>query len=332
MLARTKRPLRRTVRIAAGIGAAALIGIPAGAASAAPALDPVALAPAAAGDPIDLCAKAGTLALSGGTTVGVWGFALLGAGQTCADVSAQVPGPVLDVAQGAVTITLHNDLGAPVSLELPGEAVAEGSAEAPPGGTATYSFTASAPGTYAYQSPGSSGRQTAMGLYGALIVRPTTDGRAYEDAATAFDTERMLVLSAIDPRLNANPATFDMHAWAPTYWLINGRAHPETSEIHVPSGQRLLLRYVNAGFDNTTMALLGAHERVIGQDAYALANAFDADAETIPAGATMDAIVTVPSVGRFPLYNRQLHLTNGTGNLGTAGYFPGGMMTAIIGT
>jgi FtsP/CotA-like multicopper oxidase with cupredoxin domain len=282
---------------------------------------------------IDLCAKTGQLTLVDGTTVDIWGFAQLGAGQTCADVTAQVPGPVLDVTAGdAVTITLHNELGEPASVELPGEAVAQGNAEAPAGLTATYAFTASSPGTFIYQSGSNAGRQTAMGLYGAFVVRPTTSGRAYDAASTTYDTERMVVLSAVDPDLNAAPDIFDMRTFAPTYWLINGKSYPQTSDIHVPSGQRLLLRYVNAGFDNTTMALLGAHERVIAGDAFALANPFDADAQTIPAGATADAIMTVPATGRFPLYNRQLHLTNGPGTLSTAGYWPGGMLTFVVGT
>jgi FtsP/CotA-like multicopper oxidase with cupredoxin domain len=319
MRARVNTPPRR-IPLAAALAIAATAVGGAGAASAAPVS-------------IDLCAKPGQLALAGGTTVDVWGYAQLAAGQTCADVAAHVPGPVLDVTAGdVVTVTLHNDLAEPASVELPGQAVAQGAVEAPAGLTATYTFTAAAPGTFIYQSASNAGRQAAMGLYGALIVRPTTAGRAYNDASTAYDTERMVVLSAIDPVLNATPDIFDMRTFRPTYWLINGKAYPDTDEIHVPTGQRLLLRYVNAGFDNTTMALLGAHERVIAGDAFALANPFDADAQTIPAGATTDAIVTVPSTGRFPIYNRQLHLTNGSGTLSTAGYFPGGMMTFVVGT
>jgi len=77
-----------------------------------------------------------------------------------------------------------------------------------------------------------------------------------------------------------------------------------------------VLRYVNAGFDNTSMALLGLHEHVVARDAHLLNNPFDANAETIPAGATEDAIATMPagaapSTHGFPLYNRQLHVTNG---------------------
>jgi FtsP/CotA-like multicopper oxidase with cupredoxin domain len=295
------------------------------------------LAPVAAlaADPIDLCAKAGTLDLPGGTTVPVWGFARLDAGQTCADVTPGSPGPVLDVPVGtSVTITVHNDLAEAVSLELPGQTVAQDAPEAPPGGTAAFSFTASAPGTYLYASPNNAGRQRAMGLYGALIVRPTTDGRAYDDAASGFDVEKVLVLSAIDPAFNANPDDFDTRTFAPTYWLIDGKAYPDTEPIDagaVGAGRRVLLRYVNAGFDNSSMALLGVRERVLARDAHPLNNPFSAVAETIPAGSTADAIVDVSAPGRYPLYNRQLHLTNGSAALGSPGYWPGGMLTYITG-
>ena len=74
------------------------------------------------------------------------------------------------------------------------------------------------------------------------------------------------------------------------------------------------------------------HERVLARDARLLNNPFDADAETIPAGATEDAIATVPagappSANGFALYNRQLHVTNGTAS--SPGYTPGGMLTFI---
>jgi hypothetical protein len=97
----------------------------------------------------------------------------------------------------------------------------------------------------------------------------------------------------------------------------------------------VLLRYLNAGYDNTSMMLLGMHEHVVAKDAWPLGSAYDASADTIPAGATEDAIATVPAGGGpsgsgFPLFNRQLHLTNGD----QAGPSPqpltgGGMLTFI---
>jgi FtsP/CotA-like multicopper oxidase with cupredoxin domain len=294
---------------------------------------PIASAPAVLSDPdvtIDLCATTGTLDLPGGVSVPVWGFT---EGTTCAPGDAQVPGPLVDVAEGQIVqIVVHNNLAEPVSLEVPGATIEEGAVEAPAGGSASYRF-ASAPGTYVYQSPSAGGRQIGMGLYGALIVRPATPNQAYDDPATAYDSEQVLVLSALDPALNADPDGFDMLDWAPPYWLINGAAYPDTAPISAAAGDNVLLRYVNAGSDNTSMALLGAHERVVAKDAYPLASPFDAVAETIPAGATMDAIVTIPASGSYPLYNRQLHLTNGTADPGDADAYPfsspGGMMTFV---
>jgi FtsP/CotA-like multicopper oxidase with cupredoxin domain len=287
------------------------------------------------GDPIDLCATTGEVTLPGSATpVPIWGFVMKGAAPDCSDVAdtATLPNPVLAVSEGdVVTLNVTNALpaGHTISIEVPGLNFDAGPTDADVGATLSRTFTASAPGTYLYQSVGDAERQTAMGLYGALIVRSLTAGQAYDDPATAYDVEAPLVLSAIDPAFNADPDNFDMRNYLATYWLINGEAYPDTDVIHAAAGQRLLLRYVNAGFDNTTMLLLGTHEQVVARDAYPLGNPFEADAETIPAGATEDAIATIPAASSglpngLALYNRQLHLTNGA-----PGASPGGMLTFI---
>jgi FtsP/CotA-like multicopper oxidase with cupredoxin domain len=289
---------------------------------------------------IDLCAKPGTIALPDAPSVPIWGFALKPAATPCDDPSvvASLPGPQVVVDQGdVVTINVTNLLppaSAPlhtISLEVPGAAFAAGPTDADVGATMSRTFTA-APGTYLYQSAGDAGRQVAMGLYGALIVRPTVAGQAYGPASTAFDVEKTLVLGAIDPDFNADPDAFDLNDYLATYWLINGQAHPDTPAIAATAGQRVLLRYLNAGFDNTSMMLLGIHQRVIARDANLLNNPFDAVAETIPAGGTEDAIAVVPSTAPpssngFPLFNRNLHVTNGTAS--ALSYTPGGMLIFI---
>ncbi|MEV7008625.1 multicopper oxidase domain-containing protein [Streptosporangium sp. NPDC051022] len=278
---------------------------------------------AAAGVTIDLCVSAGTLSLPGSASAAVWGFSQAGPGGSCAGATPSLPGPVLSVHEGdEVSLVVHNTLTTPVSLEIPGVPLDQGAGvTAAAGAAATATFTASAPGTYLYQG---TERQLPMGLYGALVVRPATAGRAYASAATAYDREAVLVLSAIDPAFNASPATADLHRYAPKYWLINGKAYPDTDPVHGgPPGTTVLLRYLNAGFDNTSMRLLGLYERVIARDAHPLGNPFEATSETIPAGGTEDAVVTVPPTGsRFALYNRQLHLTNGASS-------PGGMLTFV---
>jgi FtsP/CotA-like multicopper oxidase with cupredoxin domain len=286
---------------------------------------------------IDLCAKAGSVTMPGAVGLPIWGFALKPANVSCTDASviARLPGPVLDVGVGdVVTLNVTNALtGRTISIEAPGIGFDPGPTDAAPGTTVSLKFTASAPGTYLYESAGDAGRQEAMGLYGALVVRPacpTPPCQAYGNAASAYDLERTLVLSEIDPALNADPDNFDMQDWAATYWLINGKAYPNTSTIDVQPGKRLLLRYLNAGIDNNTMALLGMHQRLVARDAYPLNNPFYVVAETFPSGQTADAIATIPTASSgttFPLYNRQLHLTNG--NLGGPAYAPGGMLTFI---
>jgi FtsP/CotA-like multicopper oxidase with cupredoxin domain len=223
-----------------------------------------------------------------------------------------------------------------VRLEIPGITVDPGPTRAPVGGDVTVTFTASAPGTYLYSSGGDAGRQLAMGLAGMLVVRPATAGQAYAGANTAFDVEAPLVLGAVDPAFNLAPDTFDLHTYTATYWLINGKAYPDTTPIAATAGQRVLLRYANAGFDNTSMLLLGMHQQVVGKSARALSNPLSATTEIIPAGATEDAIAVMPSTAPptshgFPLYDQQLHLTNGaqTGTSAGSPIAPGGMLTFL---
>jgi FtsP/CotA-like multicopper oxidase with cupredoxin domain len=220
---------------------------------------------------INLCATAGTVTLPGELApVPIWGFGLAATPGNCTGVTASLPGPVLSVNEGdTVTFNDFNNLpaGHTLRFEIPGVTFAPGSTDAAVGASVSRTFTTlttpsdtdpthTRPGTYLYQSGGDAGRQAAMGLYGALIVRSGTAGQAYDTATTAYEVEATLVLSAVDPAFNAAPDTFDLHAYRATSWLINGQPYPNPG-ITATAGQRVLLRYLNAGFDNTAMALLG---------------------------------------------------------------------------
>jgi FtsP/CotA-like multicopper oxidase with cupredoxin domain len=114
---------------------------------------------------------------------------------TCSTM--QVPGPTLIVTEGqTVTVNLLNGLppaAGNTSILFPGFNVCVGTIasgvcspsgtgtngvpglltqEAAPGGTVSYSFVASSPGTHAYYSGTQSDLQVEMGLYGAVIVLP----------------------------------------------------------------------------------------------------------------------------------------------------------------
>lgn len=281
---------------------------------------------------IELCADEGTIDLPGLPNVPIWGFSL-DPGTGCEP--ATLPGPVLNVDVGdVVTVNLHNNLSEDVSIVFPGQDLTPNAVVVAAGGTGAYTFTASEAGTYLYEAGTNASVQVAMGLYGALVVRPLTAGQAY-DATTTYDVEQVLVLSELDPNLNTypDPNDFDFvgdpavytDGYHATYFLINGKAYPDTDAVSAAPGDRVLLRYVNAGLMHHTMTLLGDHQRVVAKDAYLTANPFDAVAETIPAGSTLDAIVTLEGVSSgasLPLYNRQLNVTND-------GAYPGGMLTFL---
>jgi FtsP/CotA-like multicopper oxidase with cupredoxin domain len=163
------------------------------------------------------------------------------AGATCPTM--QVPGPTLIVTEGqTVTVTLTNNLptaAGNTSILFPGFTVtATGGVqgllakEAAPGGSVTYSFVATSPGTRAYYSGTQSDLQVEMGLYGAIIVLPahtpavctaTPAGipknnaaarahwgeadfslakSAYDNPNTCYDREYLFQFAEMDPRIH----------------------------------------------------------------------------------------------------------------------------------
>ena len=101
----------------------------------------------------------------------------------------QVPGPTLIVTEGqSITVNLINQLppaAGNTSILFPGFTLTSTTCTAPavqglltceatPGSTVSYTFTASTPGTHAYYSGTQGDLQIEMGLYGAIIVLPSS--------------------------------------------------------------------------------------------------------------------------------------------------------------
>jgi hypothetical protein len=155
------------------------------------------------------------------------------------------------VNQGdTVTVTLRDTLPENVSMIFPGQsgvAATGGDAdglmarEAAPGGTpVTYSFVASRPGTYLYQSGTHVELQVEMGLVGALIVRPAgfdqaSNRTAYGDPGTGYVHEYLYFLTEMDPDFHRRvemgfTGTIDNTIAHPVLWFINGRNAPDDLE------------------------------------------------------------------------------------------------------
>src|SRR5262245_40855023 len=153
-----------------------------------------AAAPGIQGPSFSLNAAAGYISQPDGTSVYTFGYGCTSGstpvflpstiGGRCG--AMQLPGPTLIVTEGQdITVTLTNNLpkaAGNTSILFPGFAVsASGGApgvltqEATNGSTVTYTFsTAGKAGTHAYYSGTQGDLQVEMGLFGALIVLPST--------------------------------------------------------------------------------------------------------------------------------------------------------------
>jgi len=211
-----------------------------------------AAAPGITGPTFNLQAGEANITQPDGQQVYSWGYGCNGTPAGYAPTAikgtfcngAQLPGPTMIVTEGqTVTVTLTNKLppsAGNTSILFPGFATAAKGGvtglltqEALPGGTVTYTFTASSPGTHAYYSGTQGDLQVEMGLYGALIVLPanvpgacstglpaTNPGgnakartawgeedfslskAAYDHPATCYDREYLFQFSEMDPSIH----------------------------------------------------------------------------------------------------------------------------------
>ncbi len=289
----------------------------------------------AGGNPtFTLTARAGDISLPDGNTVYMWSYAP-------ETREFQYPGPVLCVNQGdEVTIVLRNELPEPTSIVFAGQehVLANGVAAtpefsgtsltsltptAPPGGTMTYSFVATQPGTYLYESGTDQGKQVEMGLVGSIVVRPSgAANQAYARADSAFEpsTEYVLMLTQIDPDLHAaveRGKRIAINRATPRYWMINGRSFPDTiapndaawlpaqpygSLLRIQAGDDThhpgpaLVRFLNGSPVTHPFHPHGNHVRVIAKDGRPLQNATGMDGSeehftvTVAPGETIDAL------------------------------------------
>ena len=195
--------------------------------------------------------------------------------------------------------------------------------------TATYYFAPENPGTYMYHCHVEASEHVQMGMYGALVIYPSEKSLkaagiemdkcgywwykgklqyqipryasnrqfAYNDIQTFFDKEYVMLLSDLDLKwhqtVETSPQTgisFNASDFKPDFWLVNGRAFPDTllphpqtpppdsdpnaaqinyeSYVHVATDEKFLLRMINMGYAVVPWHIHGWHFTVIGKDAH----------------------------------------------------------------
>ena len=219
----------------------------------------------------------------------------------------QVPAPILAIPQGAglrldltnVGLLSRPDLSDSHTVHWHGfrnaialfDGVPEMSIAVPPGRQFPYYYQPGNAGTYMYHCHFEDVEHVQMGMTGIVYVTPTTDTATVKsayadgDGSTRYDRQYALLLNEIDPRPHDNLEAVQEFQWTdyePVYWIINGRAYPDTvkpendpslprqpisSLIQANPGQRVLLRIVNLGYEQHAMQLTGIPMTVVGEDA-----------------------------------------------------------------
>jgi hypothetical protein len=211
----------------------------------------------------------------------------------------QYPGPTLIIDEGdevAINI-VNNGLPEPTSIVLPGQSNVGATGNAPglltveadaSGGSATYTFNASHPGTYLYQSGTQQALQVEMGLIGAIVIRPLSGltDRAYNHEDSSFDHEYLFLLTEMDPQVHLLVEfglidAVDNTTYRPMLWFINGRPgfdslspdnvawlpnQPYGALAQTHPGETSLMRLIGGSRHGHPFHPHGNHHRVIARD------------------------------------------------------------------
>ena len=278
----------------------------------------VAAAPAATRE-FTLEAKEVDWELYPGTTVKAWTF------------NGTVPGPEIRVTEGdLVRVTLKNSLPAPTSIHWHGidvpnnmDGVPGVTQDAvPPGGTFTYEFVATNPGTRWYHSHQDAEIQVPLGLFGAFIVEPKTPPQG----AVQYDREFTYILSewslALTPDVATGDATLPLsgpgaaHSKEPDFdlFLMNGHAGEAIEPVTVKTGDRVRIRLINAGSLVHTMHTHGHSFKVIATDGNFIPPAQQLTKDSVTLGPServdIELLANNPGVWMFHCHIEH-HMANG---------------------
>jgi hypothetical protein len=182
------------------------------------------------------------------------------------------------------------------------DGVPELSISVPIGRDFTYYYRPHDPGTYMYHCHFEDVEHVQMGMTGVVYVKPIRNQSggtyAYDDELTRYDRDYTFMLTELWVEAHFRDAhiqTTDWTEFKPSFWLMNGRAYPDTlqpssnplddsnpmqadgqyslkynpisSVVAGKEGETVLLRIANLGYQHHAMTLDGITMTVIAKDA-----------------------------------------------------------------
>jgi FtsP/CotA-like multicopper oxidase with cupredoxin domain len=248
------------------------------------------------------------------------------------------------------------------------DGVPELSLAVPIGRDLSYFYRPHDAGTYMYHCHFEDVEHVQMGMTGVVFVRPKQNrtpvagdpaGSKYAyndgDGSTRYQREFAFMITELWSAAHYRDAHIQVNDWTdydPSFWLLNGRAYPDTtapngnptstaagrlqyqpisSLIQCNAGEKVLLRFANLGYENHVMSVDNIDLTIVAKDASLLKgrdgtkNYITTNSVDVGPGESRDVIFTAPSApGTYLLYDRKYSYLN---NGGGAGY--GGMLTEI---
>ena len=246
----------------------------------------------------------------------------------------QVPGPRIEVTEGdRVRIVVRNDLPESTTVHWHGLVLPnamDGPAEITqdpiePGDSYTYEYTVRQPGTFMYHTHDHPDRQQALGLYGALIVKPR------ENPQEGLDYQHDVVVQ-LQEWLEREGYTYPamlMEGGLPNFFTINGKAYPDTEPIRMRVGERVRIRFI--GTNNNfihPMHIHGGPFEIVATDGNPLPEGarFLKDTVNVGPGERYDVIWTALRPGKWLLH---CHIPHHTTNENVEEEGAGGLTTII---
>jgi ZIP family zinc transporter len=230
-----------------------------------------------------------------------------------------VPGPALVVRQGdTLALDYTNDGPMPDSIHMHGvhdipvamDGVGGISQPlVPPGGHFVYRFVADQPGTFIYHTHDDEAMLDS-GLYGAIIVEPTTP--LANERGLAHDFLEMI-------------SSWQIQSGAENQFTLNGKEYPSTRALDVRKGERFRIRWINiSGEEFHTMHTHGHYQQVIARDAAPVDYRDVQDTVLVAPGQRVDVVVTANAKpGTWLIHCHVLDHIEGAGSM------PSGLITAI---
>jgi FtsP/CotA-like multicopper oxidase with cupredoxin domain len=247
-----------------------------------------------------------------------------------------VPGPRIEVTQGdRLRIHVRNDLPESTTVHWHGLVVPNGM-DGPagitqdpvePGGSFTYEFTAGHPGTFFYHSHDHPDRQQALGLYGALIIKPREAHR--DEKRYGYKQDVVIQLQEWLEREGYTYPAMLMEGGLPNFFTINGKAYPDTEPISMHVGERIRIRFI--GSNNNfihPMHIHGGPFEIIETDGNPVPKAARLLKDTVDVGPgeRYDVIWTARRPGKWLLH---CHIPHHTTNDNVEEDGAGGLTTII---